>query len=92
MPDFKQRPDSGILFSKDSKKSEKAPDYGGEIAIDIRNMTSVKEVDGLLVFRLSGWKRKGANGKTYLSLAVDRYEKRQEAAPQPKRVEEDLDF
>lgn len=87
-----QRPDSGVLFAKDNKKTEKSPDYSGEIAIDLKNLTAVRQEGGLHIFRLSGWKRQGRSGKTFLSLAVDRYEKRDDA-PKPKRVSQaDDDF
>ena len=93
MPD--QRPDSGVLFAKDNKRSEKSPDYSGEIAIDLRNLTAVRQEGGLHIFRLSGWKRQGRSGKTFLSIAVDRYEKRDEAPqpkPNPQTDEDDFSF
>jgi len=92
--EFKQRPDSGRLMASDSKKSEKSPDYWGEIAINVKDLTNVQVVDGMYVFRLSGWKKRSMSGKTFLSLGIDRREK--QAAPQKpaKRIEDedDVDF
>jgi hypothetical protein len=36
-------------------------------------MTNIKTEDGLTVIKLSGWKKVGKDGKTYLSIGVDRY-------------------
>lgn len=73
MSDFEHKKDSGRLMATQSKRSEKSPDYWGEIAIDIKDMTKVQVENGLHVFRLSGWKKKSRSGTTYLSVAVDRY-------------------
>ena len=70
---FKQKADSGAMFRQLSKKHPKAPDYSGEIAIDLKDMTAVTQVDGLHVFKLSGWQRETAAGKKYMSLAVSRF-------------------
>lgn len=56
----------GVLFSQDVKKSEKAPDYTGEIILTLRDFTV--ETDGTIKVRLAGWKRKTKTGKTFLSL------------------------
>jgi hypothetical protein len=78
---FQHRKDSGRLIASASKRHEKAPDYFGEIAIDVKDLTKVEKThDGLLVFRLNGWKRRGPTGSTYLSLSVDRYVKEGERA------------
>lgn len=93
MSKFEARPDSGVIMSVDSKRSEKSPDYWGEIAIDMKNQTNVRTENGLTIIRLSGWKRHGKNGKSFLSIAVDRYERRQQEKPQRKDEDDDnLDF
>ena len=71
--EYKAYPDSGSLRASQSKKTPKSPDYWGEIAIDFKNMTNIQTVDGLTVVKLSGWKKVGADGKTYLSLSVNRF-------------------
>lgn len=81
MSDFEQRPDSGRLMATQSKKHDKAPDYWGEIAIDLKNMTKIEVQNGLHIVKLSGWKKKSKTGVTYLSLSVDRYIPQGKAAP-----------
>ena len=53
-----QRDMSGALFREAEKKSDRHPDYRG-------NLTIRGEV-----FRLSGWVKETRDGKKYLSLAV----------------------
>lgn len=73
MEQFKPRADSGNLHASTSKKHEKAPDYFGEIAINIKDLTGVRVEDGLHIFKLGGWKRQAKSGKTYLSITIDRF-------------------
>lgn len=87
--DKQARPDSGALMASTTKRSEKSPDYWGELAIDVKNLTNVKTENGLLIFRLSGWKKQAKSGKTYLSLAIDRFVP--EGAKQPARRQEEDD-
>ena len=72
-PEYKPYPDSGSLRSSTSKKGPKSPDYWGNIAINLKDMTNIKTEDGLTIVKLSGWKKVGKDGKTYLSIGVDRY-------------------
>lgn len=95
MSDYEYRKDSGRLSAVQSKKHEKAPDYFGEIAIDINDMTKVEVQNGLYVFRLSGWKKKSKTGATFLSIAVDRFVPRGAEQEAPKKTEiddEDVPF
>ena len=71
--EFTEYPDSGSLKASAVKKSESSPDYWGTIAIDLSNTTAVKVVDGLSVFKISGWKKRNKEGQTYLSLSINRY-------------------
>lgn len=88
MADFEHRKDSGRLMASQSKRNEKSPDYWGEIAIDVKDMTKVQKTeDGYYVFKINGWKRKTKTGTTYLSIAVDRYIPKSEG--QPSRKDED---
>jgi hypothetical protein len=70
---FKPRPDSGNLHAVQSKTNPLGKDYFGEIAINLKDMTNVRTEDGMTIIKLSGWKKVSKSGKTYLSLAVDRY-------------------
>jgi len=83
---FAQKKDSGRLMATQSKKKETSPDYWGEIAIDIKDMTKVEVKDGLHIFRINGWKKRSKTGAVYLSLSVDRWIPTQ--TPQPTRNEE----
>lgn len=87
---FEQRPDSGRLMAAQSKRSEKAPDYWGEIAIDIKDLTNAQVEKGFVVFKLSGWKKRSKSGTTYLSLAIDR-RVRDEEPRKPTRPQDDDD-
>lgn len=91
---YQPRPDSGTLKATLSKPKESAPDYWGDIRINLDDMTAIKVENGLTVVKLSGWKKIDRNGKTYLSLSVNRWvAPEQQAAPQePDFPEEDLPF
>ena len=82
--------ESGSLQAAKSKRHEKAPDYFGSIAIDIKDLTAVEMKNGLHIFRINGWKRQSDSGQTYLSLSVNRYVA--EGAPRPKRSEPNDDI
>ncbi len=69
----KPYPDAGKLNATKVKKNEKASDYFGEIAIDLKNMKGVEVVDGLHIFKLSGWKKVSKSGNTFLSLSINHY-------------------
>lgn len=95
MEQFKPRPDSGTLNASASKRSEKSPDYFGEIAINIKDMTNVRIEDGLHIIKLNGWKKQAKSGKTYLSLGVNRYVPEGQAtqsAPKNDIPDEDIPF
>ena len=89
---YKPYPDSGSLRASATKKGPKSPDYWGNIAINLKDLTNIKTEDGLTVIKLSGWKKQDSQGKTYLSLSVDRFvpEQRTQTRGQP-RQEDDLD-
>lgn len=72
MKTFEQKPDSGRLMAAQSKRSEKSPDYWGEIAINPKDLTGVSLEGGLHVYKISGWKKQSKSGATYLSLSVNR--------------------
>lgn len=89
---YKPYPDSGSLRASQTKKGPKSPDYWGSIAINLKDLTNVQTVDGLTVVKLSGWKKQDSQGKTYLSIAVDRFvpEQRPQARPQQSSGVEDM--
>lgn len=92
--EFKPYPDSGNIHASKSKKFPTSPDYFGEIAIDLKNMTNVRTEDGLTIFKLGGWKKVGASGKTYLQVKVDRYihpDAQTPAAPKAQAPSNDFD-
>jgi hypothetical protein len=92
---YQPKPDSGTLKATLSKAKDVSPDYWGDIHINMNDMTAVKVENGLTVFKLSGWKRIDKNGKTYLSLSVNRWVPQDQPAPAPQEPdfpEEDLPF
>lgn len=94
--EYKPYKDSGSLRAANTKKTEKSPDYWGDLAIDLSNMTNVKVIDGLTVFRVNGWKKQDKSGKTFLSLSVDRFvpnTRQSSRAPQKEDFgDEDIPF
>lgn len=86
---FKPNPDSGTLNQSASKMGPKSPDYWGEIRVNLKDMTAINTEDGLAVIKLSGWKKIDKNGRTYLSLGVNRYVA-ENKAPKPVRQESDF--
>ena len=83
MEPFKQKADAGRLMAAESKMSQLSPDYYGEIAINLKDMANVEVVDGLHIFKLSGWKKRSQAGKTYLSIGIKRKVADSAAKPQP---------
>ena len=83
MEPFKQKADTGRLMASESKRTQLSPDYYGEVAINLKNMSNVEVVDGLHIFKLSGWKKQSKAGKTYLSLSVKRKGADSAATPKP---------
>jgi hypothetical protein len=70
---YKPYPDSGSLRATGTKRTQMSPDYWGNIAINLKDLKNIKTEDGLTIVKLSGWKKVDSAGKTYLSIAVDRY-------------------
>lgn len=86
---YKPYPDSGSFRATQTKKGPKSPDYWGNIAINLKDMTNIQTVDGLTVVKLSGWKKQDSQGRTYLSIAVDRFVPEQQSAPRSQARQED---
>jgi hypothetical protein len=63
----------------------------GDLLIDTRTL-EVGE-DGLALVKISGWKSTSkTTGKSYLSLKVDQWKPKELAKPQPKELDDDIDF
>jgi hypothetical protein len=88
MSDFETRPDTGSLFAEQSKKNPKSPDYSGTIAINLKDLTAIKTENGLTIVKLSGWKKVGKSGKTYLSLSVNRFVPQQQGTRQENQAQD----
>ena len=82
MSKFKSRPGQGTLFINAEKKTEKAPDYKGELICD-------QDYGKGSVIKISGWKK--PTPKNHLiSLAVDNYKANTDKQwPKPVDTDED---
>jgi hypothetical protein len=89
--EYKPYPDGGQLRASAIKKGDKSPDYWGDIAINLKDMTNIHTEDGLTIVKLSGWKKTDKNGKTYLSLSVKRYVDEGKISPQ-RQDDSDIPF
>jgi hypothetical protein len=90
--EYKPYPDGGQLRASSTKKNEKSPDYWGDIAINLKDMTNIHVEDGLTIVKLSGWKKTDKSGKTYLSLSVKRYVDEGKISPQRQDDDSDIPF
>ena len=59
-------PNSGALFAQAVKKSERSPDYWGDITITVKDF---QIENGQIKIALSGWKKESKSGKEFLSIA-----------------------
>lgn len=84
MSQFETRPDSGVLFKNATKSGPKSPDYNGEIAVDLNNMTNIRVENGITIIKVSGWSKEAASGKKYISFGIDRFVKTGGGAPRPQ--------
>jgi uncharacterized protein (DUF736 family) len=62
----------GSVFINDKKEKEKDPDYRGSLNVNGQD------------FWVSGWKKVGKSGQTFLSLSVREKEERQSSQPTRK--------
>jgi hypothetical protein len=63
----------GVLFRAQEKKTDKHPDYDGNITIDG------------VEYWLSGWQRTSAKGTKFLSLSIKPKKAAQKPAPRPSQ-------
>ena len=78
MAAFENRPNSGALFATKAKTNPKAPDYIGDIRVDLKTLTVN---DGIVDIKLSGWKKPTKDGGTFLSIAVDTFVRKSQEQP-----------
>lgn len=82
MADFETKGNTGVLFRNNKKKSEKQPDYQGNIKIGEDLIALIKS--GADTLSISGWIRKSKNDSTYMSLALSKpYSKEDSSTPKP---------
>lgn len=72
-------PNSGALFSNTVKKNPKAPDYRGDVLLDLSTLGLGQ---GRVKLELAGWKKTSSKGNTFLSLKVSLPREREEAPRQ----------
>jgi len=85
MAEFKEFPDSGSLHANATKKGGKSPDYWGTLTVNVKDTTNVQMDGDLMVIKLSGWKKQDKQGRTYLSIAVNRFVPEGQAARQSQQ-------
>jgi hypothetical protein len=67
---FENKAPYGSLFAAKAKTNPKAPDYYGDVVIDVSQFDIV---DGTIKISLSGWKKPLTNGLgTFLSLQASK--------------------
>ena len=82
---YELKPNQGSLFATKVKKHPKAPDYFGELKID---MNTLEVVDGVATVKLGGWKIKSeSSGNTFLSIKIDTW--KPDNAQQPQAQQSD---
>ena len=88
---YEVKPDTGSLRKSETKNTAESPDYYGSFKL---NLNSVEAVNGVVEFKLSGWKSVDASGKSYLSLKLNNWKPNQAPAPQsqPQHKEQDDDI
>jgi hypothetical protein len=92
-------PPSGVLFQNDRKKSEKSPDYTGQIELSDEVVNDLVEQMSRGVTKpkvsLIGWKKVSQKtGKPFLSLLGNTYEERPNGAAQqqPQKLDDNIPF
>jgi hypothetical protein len=81
-------PNTGTLMPSTIRKSDKSPDFFGDIKIERAYLKSLMEKtdEDVIVIKLSGWKRESKAGNRFVSLSVNTYEK--DAAPKVQEKDE----
>jgi len=86
---YELKPNQGSLFATKVKKHPKAPDYFGELKIDIN---SLEVENGVATVKLGGWKIKSeSSGNTFLSIKIDTWKPDNAQQPQTQSNNGDMD-
>lgn len=81
----------GALFKVREKKSDKAPDYTGNIDVDQELIDLVQS--GNEKVQIAGWLRTGKSGNKYISLRVSApYEKGNNGGRRASTNDDDIPF
>lgn len=87
---YELKDNSGNLFASKTKTNPAQADYWGEFKLDLR---TVEIVDNVVTFKLSGWKKKGNSGSTFLSLAVNNWKPDSEKLQlKSQELDDDIEF
>lgn len=85
-------PPSGALFQNKQKKSEKSPDYDGEMGFDedtVRHLVNEIKAGREPKCRLAGWKRVSGKGTSFLSLKASPPQQQEAPARRPAPTMDD---
>ena len=86
---YELKPNQGTLFATKVKKHPKAPDYFGELKIDVN---SLEVENGVATVKLGGWKIKSeSSGNTFLSIKIDTWKPDNAQQPQTQSNNGDMD-
>ena len=81
---YTNKPNSGVLFPQKDKKSDRAPDFTGNIEIGEDVLEAIRRgTSGTVKLRLAGWKKTSDKVGVYLSLSVSADEDKQFAKRPP---------
>ena len=86
---YELKPNQGTLFATKVKKHPKAPDYFGELLVEI---STLEVVNGVAKVKLGGWKVKSeSSGNTFLSIRIDTWKPDNAQQPQTQSNNGDMD-
>jgi hypothetical protein len=86
---YELKPNQGTLFATKVKKHPKAPDYFGELLVEI---STLEVVNGVAKVKLGGWKVKSeSSGNTFLSIKIDTWKPDNAQQPQSQSNNGDMD-
>jgi hypothetical protein len=86
---YELKPNQGTLFATKVKKHPKAPDYFGELLVEI---STLEVVNGVAKVKLGGWKVKSeSSGNTFLSIKIDTWKPDNAQQPQTQSNNGDMD-